>query len=164
MPRDKKNKDDGITKPNVALKRLNRLAGKWKMTGRPIGSKEDTIKGTTTFKWLHGREGKSFYLVQDMKLDYAGTLIKSHEIIGYNAKTRAFSSNVYSNMAEESWPYEWEIKGNDITISIKYGKMNARFKGKFSSDGDSFSGGWRPNPGADKNINAPYDVTAKRIK
>jgi hypothetical protein len=163
MAKSKKS-EDGIAKPNPALQRLSRLAGKWKMTGSPVGSKESNIKGITTFKWLHRKEGKSFYLVQDMKMDYAGMLIKSHEIIGYNPKTKAFSSTVYSNMAEDPWPYEWDVKGNDITISIKYGKMDARFRGKFSSDGNTFSGGWRPNRNADKEINAPYDITAKRVK
>jgi hypothetical protein len=41
--------------------------------------------------------------------------------------------------------------------------MNATFTGKFAPDGRSFSGGWRPNPGADETINAPYDVTVSRI-
>jgi hypothetical protein len=164
MASTKKIKDEGIPTPNTALKRLSGLVGKWNMTGRPLGAKEDSIKGTTSFKWLHGKEGTSFFLLQKMKMDYAGTAIKSHEIIGYNATTKAFSSNVYSNMAAEPWPYEWNIKGNNITISINYGKMKAKFKGKFSADGNSFSGGWRPNPGADKEINAPYNITAIRLK
>jgi hypothetical protein len=133
------------------------------MKGRPLGSDEDSIKGTTTFKWLHGAAGASFFLEQDMEMDYAGQQIKSREIIGYNSQTKAFSSYVYSNMAAEPWPYEWEVQGDNITISIKYGPMDAVFHGKFSSDGKSFSGGWRPNPGADETINAPYDITVTRI-
>jgi hypothetical protein len=41
--------------------------------------------------------------------------------------------------------------------------MDATFHGKFSPDGNAFSGGWRPNPGADEAVNAPYDITVKRI-
>jgi hypothetical protein len=34
------------------------------------------------------------------------------------------------------------------------------FRGEFSHDGDSFSGGWRPNPGADETINFPMTSAA----
>jgi hypothetical protein len=149
--------------PDPALKRLDRLVGTWSMKGRPLGSTEDSINGKTTFKWLHGESGTSFFLQQDMAMDYAGTPIKSREIIGHDPKTKAFSSYVYSNMAPDPWPYEWDVQGDDLTISVKHGPMNATFTGKFAPDGRSFSGGWRPNPGADETINAPYDVTVSRI-
>jgi hypothetical protein len=41
--------------------------------------------------------------------------------------------------------------------------MDATFTGKLSGDRNRFSGGWRPNPGADEEINAPYDLVATRI-
>lgn len=145
--------------PDPALKRLNRLVGTWKMKGRPVGGNRDSITATTTFKWLPG----GFFLVQDMEMDYAGKPIKSHELIGYDPKTRALSSLVYSNMASDPWPYHWDIQGDDWTISIKSGPMNATFTGKFSADGNSFSGGWRPNPGADEEINTPYDISGSRV-
>jgi hypothetical protein len=134
------------------------------MKGRTIGSQEKAIVGTTTFKWLHGESGASFFLQQDMDMDYAGMPIKSHELIGYDEKTRAFSSSVYSNMAPDPWPYEWDIQGDTLTISINHGPMSATFTAKFASDGNSFSGGWRPHPGADETINAPYDISMSRIK
>jgi hypothetical protein len=154
---------DHAPSPSPALERLNRLVGTWKMNGRPVGAKEDTIFGTTTFKWLHDAEGSSFFLKQDMEMDYDGTLIKSLELIGYDPNTSAFVSQVYSNMAPDPWPYTWDIQGDSITIAIKRGAMNATFTGQFSSDNQSFSGGWRPSPGADETINAPYDVVASRI-
>src|SRR5687767_1682717 len=91
--------DQSAPKPDPALERLDRLVGSWRMKGRPLGSDEDSITATTTFKWLHGTAGTSFFLQQDMEMDYAGTPIKSRELIGYNPKTKAFSSHVYSNMA-----------------------------------------------------------------
>ncbi|HWN07692.1 MAG TPA: DUF1579 family protein [Pyrinomonadaceae bacterium] len=153
----------GIPKPDPALKRLDRLIGTWSMKGRPLGSAEDSITGTTAFAWLHDSDGMSFFLQQDMKMDYDGMPIKSRELIGYNAKTKAFSSYVFSNMSPDPLPYEWDIRGDTVTISVKYGPMDATFTGKFSPDGSSFSGGWRPNPGADEVINAPYDITASRM-
>jgi hypothetical protein len=152
--------DQDVPQPDPALQRLDRLVGTWSMKGRPLGADKDTITGTTTFKWLPG----GFFLQQDMEMDYDGTPIKSHEIIGYDTKTKAFSSNVYSNMAPDPWPYVWDIQGDTWTISVNYGELDAKFTGKFSPDGDSFSGGWRPNPGADETINAPYDIGGSRIK
>lgn len=87
-------------------------------------------------------------------------LIKSDELIGYNPKTKAFASLVLSNMAPDPWPYEWDVQGEDIRISICRGPMDATFTGKFSSDRNSFSGGWRPNQGADEKVNPPYDIMA----
>ena len=164
MKKSKKQQDKNTAKPNPALERLDRLVGRWSMRGRSLDSKQDNISGTTTYKWMHGKKGPTFFLQQDMNMDYAGTKIKSREIIGYNTKTKAFSSSVYSNMAPDPWPYEWDVHGDRLTISIKSGPMNATFRGKFSADGNSFSGGWRPNPGADEVINAPYDIIVKRVK
>lgn len=151
-----------VARPDPALKRLDRLVGTWKMRGHALGSEEENIVGTTRFEWIHG-EGSSFFLQQDMEMDYAGTSIKSRELIGYDPKTKRFSSYVYSNMAPDPWPYEWDVNGNDISISIKHGPMDARFTGTFARDGNSFSGGWRPSPGADETINAPYDIKVSRI-
>jgi len=162
MADDNKKQDQGIPTPDPALKRLSRLVGKWSMKGRPIGADEDNITGTTVFAWLHDGQGKSFFLQQDMEMDYDSMPIKSRELIGYNPTTKGFSSYVFSNMSPDALPYEWDIKGDDITISVKYGPMDATFTGKFSEDGTSFSGGWRPNPGADEAINAPYDITVSR--
>ena len=163
MEKSSKSSNETTVKPNPALARLNRLVGQWSMKGRSLDSKVDNISGTTTFNWLFGKKETSFFLQQDMELDYAGTQIKSREIIGYNPATKAFSSYVYSNMAPDPWPYEWDVQGDTIAISIKSAPMDATFHGKFSADGNVFSGGWRPNPGADELINAPYDITVTRI-
>lgn len=160
-PKDAKAKQQQPV-PDPALKRLDRLVGAWRMEGHPLGSKENSITGTTRFKWLNDAEGKSFFLQQDMDMDYDGKSIKSHELIGYDPKTKAFSSFVYSNMAPDPWPYAWDIQGDDITIAIDKPPMDATFTGKFAADGKSFSGGWRPNPGADETVNTAYDVTVTR--
>jgi dihydrofolate reductase len=152
--------------PNPALARLERLVGTWRMKGRPVGSGEDSITGTTTYRWLHQQDhdtGPGMFLQQDMHMDYAGTAIHSHELIGFNPKTGAFSSYVYSNMAAEPWPYEWDIQGDTWTIAINHGPMNATFTARLSADGKRFSGGWRPNAGADETINAPYDISGTRV-
>ena len=45
-------RNQGMPMLDLALKRLNRLLGTWSMKGHPIGSDEDSITVTTTFKWL----------------------------------------------------------------------------------------------------------------
>ena len=162
MANSKQAQNQDAPKPDPALKQLNRFVGTWNLKGHPIGSDEDSITGTTTFKWLTD-DGQSFFLEQDMDMDFDGKPIKSHELIGYNPKTKAFASYVYSNMPPDPWPYAWEVQDDDLIISIKKPPMDATFHAKFSPDGKSFSGGWRPNPGADVNVNSAYDITATRV-
>jgi hypothetical protein len=152
-------------RPDPAMKRLLALVGTWRLEGHVVGSEDYNIKGTTRFQWLHQDEGTGtgFYLQQDMDMDYAGKRILAHELIGYDPETRAFSSLVYQNLAAEPWRYEWDMQGREWTISIKRGEIDSIFKGRLSPDGNSFTGGWRPSPGADENANASYDVKGTRI-
>lgn len=162
MADDSSTQGGGPPRPDPALKRLDRLVGTWRMKGRPLGADKDSITGTATFRWLHDVDGARVFLRQDMEMDYDGMPILSHELIGYDPKTGAFASQVYSNMAAEPWPYAWDVRGDDLTISIHKPPMDATFTGKFAADGNSFSGGWRPGPGADPEVNAPYDVMMTR--
>jgi hypothetical protein len=146
--------------PDPALKRLDRLVGTWSMKGRLVGSEEENIVGQTTFQWLEG----GFFLQQDVELDFAGlTQVKSREMIGYDPGAEAFASQVYSNQSPVPLPYEWDLRGDLLTISVSHGPLDASFEGRFSEDGKSFSGGWRPNPGADEAINLPYDIGGTRL-
>ena len=150
----------GASRPE-ALKRLDRLVGTWSMKGHLVGSTEENVIGRTTFRWVAG----GFFLEQDVEIDFAGKMkIESVEIIGYDPETGAFSSYVYSNFSPEPLPYKWDLRGDTLTISVSYGPLDAAFRGTFSEDGESFSGGWRPNPGADETVNVPYDIGGVRIK
>jgi hypothetical protein len=42
--------------------------------------------------------------------------------------------------------------------------MDSTFTGTWAEDGESFSGGWRPNPGADESINVAYDIGGRRAE
>jgi hypothetical protein len=147
--------------PDPALKRLDRLVGNWSLRGNLVGSDAANIVGQATFRWLDG----GFFMQQDVEIDFAGMVkVKSREIIGYDPETKAFASHVYSNLSPAPLPYKWDIQDENLTISVSYGPLNATFTGKFSKDDTNFSGGWRPNPGADKTANVPYDVSAIRVK
>ena len=147
-------------KPDPALKRLDRFVGTWTMEGHLVGFSENNIKGQTTYRWLPG----GFFLEQRIEMDFMGMKIHSLELIGYDPETNTFPSTVYSNMSPAPLPYRWEVDGENVKISVSYGPLDATFTGKFSEDGDNFSGGWRPNPGADETVNVAYDIGGPRIK
>jgi hypothetical protein len=130
--------------PNAALKKLDRLVGTWSING-PV------VAGTVTFNWLDG----GFFLVQDVDMKYEGRDIKGVEYIGYNESTRICSSHFFDNVGH-IFTYDWEIDDNDITIWFGQKGSNNRFKGKFSEDGNSYSGGWEWPGGG-------YGATLKRI-
>jgi hypothetical protein len=147
-------------KPDPALKRLEKFVGTWDMKGRTLDSKEDNIFGRVTYEWLPG----GFFLQQHIELNFIGLEIRSLELIGYDSETQAFSSQVYSNLSPVPLPYKWDFRDDTLTITVNYSPLDATFKGKFSKDGESFSGGWRPNPGADETVNVPYDIAGTRVK
>jgi Protein of unknown function (DUF1579) len=146
--------------PDPALRALDQFVGSWTMRGRLVGSDEDSISGRATYQWLEG----GFFLQQDIELDFAGMLhVKSHELIGHDPETQAFSSLVFSNMSPTPLPYRWEVDGRRVKITVSHGPLDATFNGEFSEDGARFEGGWRPNPGADEAVNVPYDITGTRV-
>ena len=150
----------GMSEPDPALRRLDRLVGTWSMKGHLIGSDVENIIGQTTYEWLPG----GFFLQQRVEMDFAGMKIQSLELIGYDPETGAFSSLVYSNLSPAPLPYKWDLRDDTLTISVAYGPLDATFKGQFSKDGKSFAGAWRPNPGADETVNVPYDIGGIRLK
>ena len=149
----------GLPEPDPALRRLDRLVGTWSMEGHLVGSEEITVHGQTTYRWLPG----GFFLEQHVTMEFMGMSIDSTELIGYDPQTGAFSSTVYSNLSPMPLPYTWDVQGRIMTIAVSYGPLDAKFEGKFSEDGESFAGGWRPNSGADPNANVAYDISGRRL-
>ena len=149
-----------LPQPDPALRELDFLVGSWSMKGHLVGSDEENIVGETTYEWLPG----GFFLRQRVRMDFAGLFqVESEELIGHDPETGKFKSYVYSNMAPEPLPYHWDAKDGSMTITVSHGPLDATFKGELREDGDTFSGGWRPNPGADEVVNPPYDIGGTRI-
>jgi len=145
-----------VPQPDPALKKLEPLVGSWKLKGHLTGSTEESISGHATFQWLDG----GFFLQQDIELDFMGMPIKSRELVGYDAATKKFSSQVFSNMSPMPLPYTWDVDGDKLIITVKYGPLDATFTGSLSE----FHGAWKPNPGADPSVNVAYELTSERIK
>jgi hypothetical protein len=55
-----------LPRPNPALRRLDRLVGRWSMEGNLVDSDEKNIKGETAFRWLPG----GFFLEQRVQIDF----------------------------------------------------------------------------------------------
>jgi hypothetical protein len=147
--------------PDPALGRLDFLVGRWNLKGHLVASDEENIVGEATFEWLTG----GFFLQQRTRIEFAGTFnVDSLELIGYDPETGRFPSTVYGNFSPDPLPYEWDVADGSLTISVSHGPLDATYQGEISADLNSFTGGWRPNPGADETVNIPYDVTVTRLE
>jgi len=150
--------NQNLPQPDPALRRLDRLVGSWTMAGNLVGSAEQNIKGETTFRWLAG----GFFLEQRARIDFMGQQIDALELIGYDPETDTFPSTVFSGFSPTPLPYRWAVDDDRVTITVRYAPLDATFTGSWLEDG-TFSGGWRPNPGADDTVNVPYDISGQRL-
>ncbi len=140
-----------IPTPNPALKRLDVLVGTWNLSG-------PTIKGQVTFAWMDG----GFFLVQHGDFEHDGVTIKAIEYIGYEQKWGATEpskdciSHVFDNMGHH-FEYVWDVGDDTLTIWGGYVGSPAAFKGTFSDDHNTISGGWEWPGGG-------YESTMTRVK
>ena len=142
--------------PDPALKRLEKLVGTWALTGRTLNAAEDNITGWTTFEWLPGE----FFLKSFGEITFQGILIQSLEIIAYDPKSRTFRSNVYSNLSGDVLSYAWDMQGNTVI----HAGLGAKYTGTFSTDGNTLTGGWRPDDGTASSNDNTYDAVMTRVK
>ena len=143
-------------KPDPALRRLDKLVGTWDMKGRTLDSTEDNISGRVVIEWLPG----GFFLQQRGEMEVAGVKVQSLEMLGYDPETDTFPSQVYSNMDGVAHPYFWNVQGNVVT----HWTEGSKYTGTYSEDGNVLSGGWRPDPGVERNAGNTYDATMIRVK
>lgn len=148
-----------LPSPDPALRRLDPLIGTWRLRGRTLGSSEDNVSARATFEWLPG----GFFLKQTFEAEFAGMPIASLEVIGYDPASDTFPSTVYSSLVGVPIPYRYEVRGRDVTITTDLAG-GARMTGRISDDGNTFSGGWRPNPGVEDPGNVAYDFVATRVR
>jgi hypothetical protein len=137
--------------PNQDLKSLDRLIGKWKQTGG--------VEGTVTYEWAEG----GFFLVQHVDMESDGRPIKGMEIIGHvqtfgEEPSTDIKSRFFSFLDGMTLDYVYEIEGDTLTIWGGERGSPAYYKGTFSQDGNTLTGGWvYPGGGG-------YEATTTRIK
>lgn len=137
--------------PNPDLKSLDRLVGKWKVSG-------PDIKGKVTFEWMEG----GFFLIQHFDFVQGGHEVKGMEVIGHlqpfgEQPSHDIRSRIYDTMGN-TFDYTYEV--NDTTLMIWGGEKGspAYYEGKWSEDGNTNSGAWHyPDGGG-------YESTMTRVK
>lgn len=142
--------------PPAAMQRLEKLVGRWKLTGRPIGAQQDDVEGWAVFEWFPG----GFFMEQRGEITFMGGTAQSMEIVGYDPATDTFPSTVYSSMDGTPLQYAWDVQGNVVTHWTK----GAKYTGTFNEDFSVLEGGWRPEEGEEPNPGNNYDATMIRLQ
>jgi hypothetical protein len=138
-----------VPEQNPDLKGLDRLVGTWEVSGG--------AQGKATYEWMEG----GFFLVQRVDLEQYGQRVKGIEIIGHERPFGAepsqdIKSRFYDNSGN-TLDYVYELEGDTLTIWGGERGSPAYFKGTFSDDGDTVSGGWvYPDDGG-------YESTMTRV-
>ena len=136
--------------PNPDLKSLDRLVGTWAVAGG--------AQGTVTYEWMEG----GFFLIQHVDLEQYGQQVKGIEIIGHlrpfgAAPSEEIRSRYYDTMGN-TLDYVYELQGDTLTIWGGEKGSPAYYKGTFSDDGNTLTGGWvYPGGGG-------YESTSTRVK
>ena len=131
--------------PNDALKSLRRLVGTWKIGG-------SLFHGTVRFEWMEG----GFFLVQHVDGEAGGRRIRGTEYIGFDEDSKTLRSH-YMDVHGANFTYTWEVEGDTLRTWFGERGSNNHFEGRFSEDGDSYSGAWQWPGGG-------YSATATRVK
>jgi hypothetical protein len=122
-------------KPNPDLGTLEKLIGTWKQSGG--------IQGEITYEWMES----GFFLVQRVDLEHDGHPIRGIEIIGHlqafgEEPSQDIKSRFYSFLDGMTLDYVYEIVGDTLTIWGGERGSPAYYKGQFSKDGNTLTGGW----------------------
>ncbi len=138
-----------IPQPNSDLKNLERLVGTWKVSGE--------AEGQIKFEWIEG----GFFLMQHFDLLHGGRKIKGIEMIGHEQNFGAepspdISSRIYDNEGN-TFAYVYELEGDTLIIWGGEKGSPSYYKGTFSNDGNTLTGGWVWPGGG-------YTTTTTRVK
>lgn len=122
------------TGPSEGVRALDRLVGRWTVTGG--------AEGTVRYEWMPGR----FFLLQHIELTQYGEPVTGFEVIG---KLRPFgepdSEDVHSRFYDalgNTFDYVYELTGDTLMIWGGAKGSPAYYRGTFSADGDTVTGAW----------------------
>lgn len=127
----------GEGRPDAQVRALDKLVGRWELTG--------DATGTVTYEWMDG----GFFLLQHVDLVLEGHRTKGMEVIGrlmlFGAEKRSedIKSRFYG-AAGETFDYVYELSDDGRTLTIWGGEKGspAYFKGVFSDDDTVNTGAW----------------------
>jgi hypothetical protein len=116
------------------MKSINELTpflGKWNLEG-------DDIVGHQEMKWLDGNS----FLFQLFDINYSGRNIKGIEIYEFDSKTQLCKKHLYDNEGHH-FTYYYDLVEKEITIWFQAFGSDNYFKGKFTTDFQSYEGAWK---------------------
>ena len=121
-------------KPNPDMKSLERLVGTWEQSG--------DVHGETTYEWMDG----GFFLLQHINFDQDGQKTTGMEVIGHlqlygEEPSKDIRSRYYGGEGV-TFDYTYEIVGDTLTIWMGERGSPAYYKGTFSDNDNTLSGGW----------------------
>lgn len=130
-----------MTERNPDMSRFEVLIGSWKVSGRENGP-EGEIHGQVRFEWFPG----GHFLVQHVDLVHIGHVVNGIEYIGfgrdYSGEAPEHCTSHLFDADGNHFTYVWELEGDALTIWGGEIGSPAYFKGTFSADGNTLSGGW----------------------
>jgi hypothetical protein len=129
-----------------ALRSLDRLVGKWQISG-------PTIEGQVTYEWMEG----GFFLIQHVELLHDGRKIKGMEMIGrlrpFGAEPGEHIQSRYYDSHGDTLDYVYEINGETLTIWGGEVGSPAYYQGTFDPSGNTCRGKWiYPGGGYESNM------------
>jgi len=104
-----------------------------------------------TYEWMEG----GFCLIQRVNAAAGDRQIRGVEYIGFDEDTQTLRSR-YTDVHGANFTYTWEIDAGTIRIWFGDKGSDNCFEGRFSEDGNSYSGAWRWPGGG-------YTVTLTRV-
>jgi hypothetical protein len=136
--------------PAPDLKGLDKLVGAWNVSGG--------AQGQVRYEWMDG----GFFLMQHIDLENDGRQIKGIEIIGHlqpfgEEPSEEIKSRYYGSTGE-TFDYVYELDGDTLTIWGGEKGSPAFYRGTFSADGKTLTGGWTyPGGGGYASISTRID-------
>jgi hypothetical protein len=151
-----------MTKLDPAFKPLEKLIGTWNSKGRSLNATEDNIFATTTFEPF--LNGKYIKITNHMtfKTPNADHVHESLEVLAFDPQGKVYPTASFSTLGDGPGvmiPYEWAVEADGTIIHRGAGAI---YRGTFSKDGNTLTGGWRPDKSGDARDEASYDLTMTR--
>jgi hypothetical protein len=117
--------------PNPALKKLERLIGRWQQSGE--------YNGTAVCEWM---EGGFFFIRHFEGITPYGRHVKGIEYVGFDEETQTLRSHLIG-VGGENFTYTWDIEGDIWTIWFGDKGSKNFYQGTFSKDGNTVTGRWQ---------------------
>jgi hypothetical protein len=120
--------------PIPDLAGLSRLVGTWQLSG--------DARGTISYEWMDG----GFFLIQRVDFEHDGQTIRGMEVIGHEKPFGGepgedIRSRFYDNTGN-TLDYVYELEGDTLTIWGGEKGSPAYYKGVFTDDDNTLTGGW----------------------